>query len=504
MEDYLDPDDDVQHRIGNNYRKTVFIVWNVSFERIRKNQLAASLIQSIAFLYPNNLPLALFEHRPQARQSCISQHFETRRTIVDRFLTCSTNNNERAQEGRSSKGHFIRPSAGPDDHTVQNGVTGKAGRCKQPLATLSHELKPVDEPSSRIMCRTSEQIMQFSPWLWATDRGDNRPDFSKELMSLLSPTVVYLTSRHLFEGVENLAMLAILISKPTNEIWHPDTATALSNLSYFYGSKRQFEDAQRPCVLAWKIRRGVLGPKHKDTISTVRYLAFIYKSCGMESHATQFYWEAATVGDYEAQKTLAIRYRHGFGAPMHAGLAIYWERLSSQAESKTQGAQSLSHLNENLRNDFTPLHRAVQQKMSQNTKHLQNNQNRNGPTPLHSAVQNRNYTVARFMLNRFNADIRIEDEYGQTPLHLAVENGSMEVIKILIDCGAHVVLNRKDKNEQTPLYLAVKSRNMEVARLLMNQLGIDVSRGKPRCSWLGKSNNLNLLIGRCDKGMKFK
>ncbi|RUS27652.1 ankyrin repeat-containing domain protein, partial [Jimgerdemannia flammicorona] len=301
-------------------------------------------------------------------------------------------------------------------------------------------------------------------------------------MSLLSPTVIYLTSRHLFEGVENRAMLAILISKPTNEIWHPDTATALSNLSYFYGSKRQFEDAQRPCVLAWKIRRGVLRPKHKDTISTVLYLAFIYKSCGMESHATQFYWEAATVGDYEAQKTLAIRYRHGFGAPMHDGLAIYWERLSSQAESKTQGAQSSSHLNENLRNDFTPLHRAVQQdnleditKNVTEYKTFTNNQDRNGRTPLHLAVQNRNYTVARFMLNRFNADIRIEDEYGQTPLHLAVENGSMEVIKILIDCGAHLDINRKNKNEQTPLYLAVKSRNMEVARLLMNQLGIDVS-----------------------------
>ncbi|RUP48810.1 hypothetical protein BC936DRAFT_143928 [Jimgerdemannia flammicorona] len=483
MEDYLDPDDNVQHRIGNNYRKTIFTVWNVSFEHIRKNPLAASLIQSVAFLYPDNIPLALFERHAQ--------------TIFELDKTISPNILKRASQmlaDFSLVQRITHKDSKQDDpakdtlsvhRLVQTAILfkmellEKLGKCKRLLAALSHELKPDDEHSSRIMeayvphvRHLIEQIMQFSPWpidrpdivqfsQWATDQGDNRPDFSKELMSLLSPTVVYLTSRHLFEGVENLAKLAILISYTTNEIWHPETATALSNLSYFYGSKRQFEDAERPCVLAWKIRRQVLGPKHKDTISTVYYLAFIYKGCGMENHATQFYWEAATVGDYEAQKALAIRYRHGYGAPINDRLAEYWEHQARQAESNTQGEQLSSHLNENFRNDYTPLHHAVQQGNIEDitdniTKYkiFANNRDRNGQTPLHMAAQIGNYTVAELMVKRFEADIRVEDEYGQTPLHLAVESGSIEVVKLLIDCGAHVDINRKDKNEQPPLYLA--------------------------------------------------
>src|SRR5579862_9590160 len=64
---YLDPDLYIQERIGNGDGKTVFTVWDVSFDRIKlKNPLAISLIQAIAFLYPDNISLKLFgEHRSQ-------------------------------------------------------------------------------------------------------------------------------------------------------------------------------------------------------------------------------------------------------------------------------------------------------------------------------------------------------------------------------------------------------------------------------------------------------
>ncbi|RUS25129.1 P-loop containing nucleoside triphosphate hydrolase protein [Jimgerdemannia flammicorona] len=65
-EAYLNPANYVQERMGKDGGKTVFTVWEVSFDRIKnKDPLAASLIQSIAFLYPDNIPLALFENHAQ-------------------------------------------------------------------------------------------------------------------------------------------------------------------------------------------------------------------------------------------------------------------------------------------------------------------------------------------------------------------------------------------------------------------------------------------------------
>ncbi|RUS31740.1 hypothetical protein BC938DRAFT_477194 [Jimgerdemannia flammicorona] len=387
IEEYLDPDD-VQDRIGDNYGKTVFTVWEVSFDRIKKkNSMAASLIQSIAFLYPDNIPLALFEH-------CVQANFKLNKTVpsstlkraaqllTDFSLVRRITPKDRKQDDPAKDTLYVH-------RLVQTAILfkmelpEKLEKCKQLLAALSHELKPVDEHSSRIMeayvphvRHLIEQIMQFSPWpvdrpdivqftQWATDRGDNRPDFSKELMSLLSPTVVYLTSRHLFE-----------------------------------------------------------------------------------------------------------------------------------AESKTQGVQPSSHFSEHFREDFTPLHHAIQQgniddiiKNIAQYKIFANYQDRNGRTPLHLAAQFGNYAVVKLMVKQFEADITVGDDYGQTPLHMAAESGNIEFIKFLIDCGTHVDINRRDKNEQPPLYLAVKSQKMKVARLLLNQLGADASiktKGKTAMQLAGK------------------
>jgi hypothetical protein len=53
---YLDLED-IQSTTGSAYEKTVMTVWKVSFDHIKsKNLLAASLLQSFAFLNPDNIP----------------------------------------------------------------------------------------------------------------------------------------------------------------------------------------------------------------------------------------------------------------------------------------------------------------------------------------------------------------------------------------------------------------------------------------------------------------
>src|SRR3954454_20567898 len=90
----------------------------------------------------------------------------------------------------------------------------------------------------------SRQLGQLTEWK-AT---------SKDLTSLLLPTVIYLTRQVLFEDVENLAKLAVSSSQAANGRGHSDTATALSNLSYFYASQRNFKAAEKHCKQAYNIR----------------------------------------------------------------------------------------------------------------------------------------------------------------------------------------------------------------------------------------------------------
>src|SRR5271170_896528 len=57
--------DNVREAVGSSYNHTVMTVWNMSFERIKyKNPLAVRLLRTIAFLAPDNIPVALFKlHR---------------------------------------------------------------------------------------------------------------------------------------------------------------------------------------------------------------------------------------------------------------------------------------------------------------------------------------------------------------------------------------------------------------------------------------------------------
>ena len=164
---------------------------------------------------------------------------------------------------------------------------------------------------------------QFGQWTeWKAN--------SKELTSLLSPTVIYLTHHVLLEDVENLAKLAVSSSKVANGPYHSDTATALSNLSYFYASQGNFKAAEQHCRQAHTIRKGLFGFNNKDSMDLLTDLALIYGHLNMEENATHLYLEAAEGGDHVAQIELARRYNCGIGVHRDYEAAFHW-LLQSEA-----------------------------------------------------------------------------------------------------------------------------------------------------------------------------
>lgn len=61
------------------------------------------------------------------------------------------------------------------------------------------------------------------------------------------------------------------------------------------------------------------------------------------------------------------------------------------------------------------------------------------------------------------------DEYGQTALHLAIQKNYLEVLKILLEKGAHPNARAKDHcyGMMTPLHYAALTGNLSAAKLLL-------------------------------------
>ena len=70
---------------------------------------------------------------------------------------------------------------------------------------------------------------------------------------------------------------------------------------------------------------------------------------------------------------------------------------------------------------------------------------------------------------------RARDKDGQTPLHLALQAGQLDVVCMLIECGANVSVRNKDAF-RTPFHVASQNGQLEVIRMLIER-GTDVSAG---------------------------
>ena len=92
-------------------------------------------------------------------------------------------------------------------------------------------------------------------------------------------------------------------------------------------------------------------------------------------------------------------------------------------------------------------------------------------TPLHLASRYGHIKVAGFLLER-GADLTAQNKDKETPLHVASRWGDVEVAGVLIERGADV--SAQDKDGETPLHLASRWGDVEVARTLIER-GADVS-----------------------------
>ncbi|KAJ3220509.1 hypothetical protein HK099_004247 [Clydaea vesicula] len=113
-----------------------------------------------------------------------------------------------------------------------------------------------------------------------------------------------------------------------------------------------------------------------------------------------------------------------------------------------------------------------------------NHQNEQGNTPLHYSCSKNRYEVVEYLLNS-KADLGASNKLGQLPIHRAAS-----LVGLLLDKGSK--LNAKDNVWNTPLHLACESGFGETAKFLIER-GADVeiqNKEKNTCFDVIGDNNL--------------
>ena len=88
------------------------------------------------------------------------------------------------------------------------------------------------------------------------------------------------------------------------------------------------------------------------------------------------------------------------------------------------------------------------------------------PTPLLNAIQGGSLNVCELLIEEYNVDVNISDDYGMTPLHLASKLGHLEICQLL--CKYVLDKNTLDIDGKTPYDLAILESEWDTAYFLFH------------------------------------
>jgi len=92
-------------------------------------------------------------------------------------------------------------------------------------------------------------------------------------------------------------------------------------------------------------------------------------------------------------------------------------------------------------------------------------------TPLHFAAWNGHTNLVRILIEIFNADPNIENNFARTPLHIAAQRGHIDTAICLVN-EFKVDKDRKDVLWKTLIYAATEMfNNTEMIKCLIHDLG---------------------------------
>ena len=67
---------------------------------------------------------------------------------------------------------------------------------------------------------------------------------------------------------------------------------------------------------------------------------------------------------------------------------------------------------------------------------------------------------------KFDAKPIIVHQYVQTSTHVAADDSHLDIIQLLLDQGADLII--QDNNERTPTHIAIINGHLEIVQLLLD------------------------------------
>jgi ankyrin repeat protein len=88
-----------------------------------------------------------------------------------------------------------------------------------------------------------------------------------------------------------------------------------------------------------------------------------------------------------------------------------------------------------------------------------------GVTPLMTAINGGNEKIIEIMLPKIK-HINFQDNFGSSALHYAAEKNNLRVVKYLVN-KKQAQIDMEDLDKETPLFYAVRAENIEVVKFLL-------------------------------------
>ena len=173
-----------------------------------------------------------------------------------------------------------------------------------------------------------------------------------------------------------------------------------------------------------------------------------------------------TLSDSRGNKPLTYAIDSGKEDPQHAAVAA----ILLQAEFVAGG-------NRKDDNQWTPMHWAVWSRNRSLMQRLINEgesiwENSGGQSPVELAMSIQDVGLPEFLIKADGGINTADPINGGTPLSTAAGNGNLELVKLLLKCGARVNALNRDENFYSPLVAAIG--NLPIVKLLLKQ-GVDVN-----------------------------
>ena len=131
---------------------------------------------------------------------------------------------------------------------------------------------------------TSEALLKIALSIREEVLGAEHPDTATSLNNL----AFFYDAQGEYKQAESLHLRALEIREKVFGADHPNTATSLNNLASLYENQGKFEKSEPYLLRALKTREKVLGPEHPDTAGSLNNLASLYMSQGKHEQCEHY------------------------------------------------------------------------------------------------------------------------------------------------------------------------------------------------------------------------